>query len=279
MQKYKQFIFSCFFATNTVATIFPFNNSAVAQVGISPMVIESQASRGQSESVINLLNPSKVPIRVRIFSQPFTYSKDGQFQTLSSSKQDLSSYLQFSPRELSLEPGESRKVRLLAQLDPNLPDGEYRAVVFAESLIENTNNQGSGIGVIARVATTVYVTKGNQVPNLTVGDASFNPKQNQLRLLLLNLGTATARPVVSWQLKQGTTVVRKGTIQPSTVIASSERNLMIELRATGTQPLPSGNYELSGELTWMHLAQPKTTTFKVPINITQPIGQSVGVQK
>lgn len=275
MQKYIPLIFPFFsFASVAFSTFFLFNKSTLAQVGISPMVIESQTSRGQSEAVINLLNPTNTPVRVRIFSQPFTYSREGQFQTIASSQQDLSPYLLFSPREVALEPGASRKVRLLTQLDPNLPDGEYRAVVFAESLIENINNQGSRVGVIARVATTVYVTKGNQAPNLIVANGSFDPKQNQLRLLLRNQGTATARPIVSWHLKQGATVVRKGETQPSTVLASNERSLTIDSLTTGSSLSP-GTYELSGELIWIQNQQRKSVSFKVPINI----GQSAGVTR
>ena len=66
----------------TFSSIFLFQNRAIAQVGASPIVIESQAVRGRSESVININNASDEPIRVRIFAAPFTYKREGSISNI-----------------------------------------------------------------------------------------------------------------------------------------------------------------------------------------------------
>lgn len=257
------------FGSITVSSLFLFQNNAHAQIGASPIVIKSQAVRGRSESVININNSSNEPIRVRVFAAPFTYKREGQFQTLTSSDWDLSSYLQFSPRELTILPKSTRKVRLLALLDPNLPNGEYRAVVFAETLSKNNNINTKNVGMITRVGTTVYIQKGNQLPLLTVRNSSFNNGQRQLRLLVQNQGSASVHPAVSWELKKNGKVIHKGKTLPATIIAFSERNLLIESLSQTSSLLSPGQYELSGKLVWKQNDKFQDLSFQVPLNIAR----------
>jgi hypothetical protein len=53
--------------------------AALAQVGISPMVIELQESNGQAQGAINVINNTEREFRARIYAQPFTYEKDQGF--------------------------------------------------------------------------------------------------------------------------------------------------------------------------------------------------------
>ncbi|KST64094.1 fimbrial biogenesis chaperone [Mastigocoleus testarum] len=264
-----------FWFVSIASSIFWSQSSAVAELGVSPIIIESQATRGRSESVININNTSEEPIRVRIFAAPFTYSREGKFKTLSSSDWDLSSYLQFSPRELTISPKSSRKVRLLALLDPNLPDGEYRAVIFSETLTKNNSTNTTNVGMVTRVGTTLYVAKGDRrVPLLTVTNSSFDEQKNQLRLLVQNQGSASARPLVSWELKRSGKVVLKGQTQPATIISSSERNLLIESLSKKSSLLPPGKYQLSGKLIWKQDRKHQSLPFQVPVNVGRYVGEA-----
>ncbi|MEQ8462978.1 P pilus assembly protein, chaperone PapD [Coleofasciculus sp. E1-EBD-02] len=244
-----------------------FGGSAQAQLGAAPLVVEVEANRGQAQTMINVINTTDTPLRARIYTEPFTYERDSGFQTLSSSPNYLGSYLQFSPQELTVPPGVSRRVRMRALLAPSLPDGEYRAVVFTETLNEDWNGSGKKLGITARVGTTVYVRKGDISPNLTVNSASFNLKENQLQLLVQNTGDASVRSSVNWELKQGETVIKSGELPASTIIAQSDRNLILNNFQAGTSSLSPGNYQLIGELTWG-----EDNSNKVPfsVNLTIP---------
>lgn len=222
-----------------------------AQLGVSPLVIEIQKDRGRTPAaVLSVSNPTTKPIRARVYTQPFTYDQKG-FQLLPSSQWDLAPYLQFSPREFIIPPGVSRRVRLTAQLPANLPEGEYRTAILTEP-VEETPGQGTQIGLVkVRVATTLYVRKGALKPNLTAGSASFRPDQKWLQLPISNSGNSSVRPLAEWTLKRGTTVLRTGTLPESTVIAGGQSTLMLN-RFDG-QPLilESGEYQLSGNLSWI----------------------------
>lgn len=250
--------------TLALSTAFWLTPPAPAQMGASPLVIEEEANRGQVDAVINVINPTNTPLRARIYSEPFTYSDRG-FETLPSITNYLGSYLQFSPRELTVPPNTTRRVRLVARLAPNLPDGEYRAAIFTETLNEAAAGKSNLMGITTRVATNIYIRKGNVIPNISVENASFNQTINQLQLLVQNRGNASTQAKVDWSLIQGERVIHTGDLLPSTVIAESKRNLPLNLFSPDFPPLSPGNYQLTGSLTWGN-----NNSIPIDLNFTIP---------
>ncbi|NEU80881.1 P pilus assembly protein, chaperone PapD [Nostoc sp. UIC 10630] len=251
-----------------------FPAAAKAQMSVSPLVIEAKAERGQAQGMITISNTSKTPSRIRIYAEPFTYSRDAGFQTLSSSPSDLTKYLQFSPRELTVKPGEVRRVRLISRLAPNLPDGEYRAVVFNETLTESKDAAGNNITLVARIGVTLYVRKGNLSPQLAIDSASFNPEQKQIQLLVRNSGQATVLPSLNWTLRQGQTVVKTGQIDTNAVVANSDRNFLLNYPNKDQPALNPGQYQLSGELFWGEDNNKSKLPFNVNITIPRQTAAS-----
>lgn len=252
-------------STGALLAAVLWNSPAQAQVNVSPMIVEAQANRGQAQGVIKITNVSNEPYRARIYTEPFTYDRDQGFQTLKSSPNDLSPYLQFSPRELTLKPGQSRRVRLISRLAPNLPDGEYRAVVFTEELKQTLpDTTANRVVVKTRIGVTVYVRKGNVSPKIAVDNVSLNPKESKLQLLVRNTGKASIHPKATWTLKQGATKIKTNTEDLSVVLAGSERNLILNYPEKNQSALAPGKYLLTGELSWEE--EEKTT--KVPFNVS-----------
>ncbi|MHC0063211.1 P pilus assembly protein, chaperone PapD [Nostoc sp. UIC 10890] len=242
--------------------------AAKAQMSVSPLIIEAKAERGQAQGMITISNTSKTHSRIRIYAQPFTYSRDAGFQTLSSSPSDLTPYLQFSPRELTVKPGEVRRVRLISRLAPNLPDGEYRAVVFNETLSESKDAAGNNVTLVARIGVTFYVRKGNLSPQLAIDSASFNAEQKQIQILVRNNGQATVLPSLNWTLRQGQTVVKTGQVDANAVVANSDRNFLLNYPSKDQPALKPGQYQLSGELFWGEDSKKSKLPFN--LNITIP---------
>lgn len=254
-----------------LSSFFLFPGYAKAQMSVSPLVIETKAERGQAKAIITVTNTSNVTSRVRIYAEPFTYNRDTGFESLKSTPTDLTPYLQFSPRELTIEPGESRRVRLITGLAPNLPEGEYRAVVFNETLRDTKDAAGNNVSLVARVGVTFYVRKGNLSPNLAVSGASFNTEQKQIQLLVRNSGKATVRPSLNWILRRGDTVVKTGQVDTNGVVAEGDRNFLLSY-PTANEALSSGNYQLSGELTWGEDKEKTKLPFKVDVIIPTQVG-------
>lgn len=252
-------------AAATVATALP----AQAQVGLSPLIIQVEAQRGQAEGVINVTNNTNEEFRARVYVEPFTYTREDGFETLESDPDDLSPYLQFSPRELVVPPNTTRRVRFVSRFPPSLPEGEYRAVIFTENLAEAVATDGAQVALRTRVGATVYVRNGELFPELSATSARYNAEDEQVQLLVQNAGQASVRTQIAWELRQGGQVVRSGRSNETSVLAETERFVGVLDFAEGDAPLAAGTYELAGELQWLDenqeiLAEDFQVSFTMP---------------
>ncbi|HLP88019.1 MAG TPA: P pilus assembly protein, chaperone PapD [Nostocaceae cyanobacterium] len=241
--------------------------AAKANLILSPIYVDLTANRGKSEGVLNVGNSSNEAIRVRLFPKFFSYNRDGEFQELTESdERNLSPYLQFSPREIVVEPGKVRRVRLLSLLPPSLPDGEYRVAIFAETLSSGVVQSGYRVNLISRVGAAIYVRKGNVTSDLQVATASFNRENQQLRLLLRNQGQATARPKIQWSLKQGEKLIVSEGVGTS-VVGGMEQNVLLNRNAQNKLNVNPGKYQLLGEVVWKDGDRQKTLPFNLDLDI------------
>jgi hypothetical protein len=245
---------------------------AKADIAISPMILETQATRGQAKGIFTVSNLDEKAFRARVYTSPFTYDKETGFQSLKSSPFDLAPYLQFSPRELQVDGSTQRSIRFITRFPPSLPDGEYRTMIFTENLQATTvsdtdNKKGVTLNttIVPRIGVAVYVRKGNISPNLVTSSTRFNPQTSKLQLLVSNKGKASAITSGEWKLKQGNQVVQTGNIGDTTVIAESDRYLSLTASKSNQVQLMPGDYELSGDLTWGD--KKNTVPFKVTVII------------
>ena len=236
---------------------FLLSGIAKANISISPMVVETEAKRGQAQGRITVSNRDSQDFRARVYTSPFTYDKETGFKTLSESPKDLTPYLQFSPRELQVEASRKRNIRFIVRFPPSLPDGEYRTMIFTENLQRGTitetdskTNVTLQTNIIPRIGVALYVRKGNVSPNLSFPSARVNPKTNKIQLLVSNKGKASAIVVGDWKLKKGKEVIQKGNISDTTVLAEGERYVVAKSLSKNQSKLAPGEYQLTGELGW-----------------------------
>jgi hypothetical protein len=249
-------------------------SAAQAEIAISPMVIETQVKRGQTQGSITVYNQDPQDFRARVYTAPFTYDREQGFQELKSSPNDLGKYIQFSPRELEVPGTRKRRIRFTVLFPPSLPDGEYRTMIFTENLQTSTvteTDKANGVtlltSIVPRIGVTVYVRKGNIAPKLMTASARINPKSNKIELLVQNQGKATAIVAGNWTLKQGKQVIQQGTISDTTIIAEGERFVSVNLPKEKQLKLAPGVYQFSGELGW---GENKNNKVPFNINLTVP---------
>ncbi|PAX52558.1 hypothetical protein [Brunnivagina elsteri] len=255
-----------------LSNFFQPGNSAKADIAISPMILETQAQRGQAKGIFTVSNLDEKAFRARVYTSPFTYDKEKGFQALTSSANDLAPYLQFSPRELQVEGSTQRSIRFITRFPPSLPDGEYRTMIFTENLqaatvseTDNTKGVTVNTAIIPRIGVAVYVRKGNISPNLVTSIARFNTQTSKIQLLVTNKGKASAITSGEWKLKRGNQTVQTGNIGDTTVIAECDRYLSLTPSKSQQTQLSPGDYELSGDLTWGD--KKNTVPFKVTLTI------------
>jgi hypothetical protein len=221
-----------------------------SQVNLSPLLIDTPAKAGQARGVIDIRNTSDREFRARMYAEPFTYDRNNGFKTLTASPTDLRPYLQFSPQEVNIPPGGLRRVRITVKLPQNIPDGEYRAIIFTEPLTDlSTTATTNKTSIVTRIGTAFYVHQGNLKPNLRIDSVTWNQAAKKLQLLVGNSGKASIQSAVTWSISQGGKVVQTGENPPATIIAEEDRYLLMQNGQAQVEPLASGNYQVSGTLT------------------------------
>lgn len=253
----------------TAATMILFPGSARSQISIEPMVIETTATQGQAQGTIEIRNPSDEIFRARIYALPFTYNQNG-IELLESTPTDLSPYLVYSPREVVVEPGQTRNVRVVARLLPSMGEGEYRAILYTEKLLEVTDGSDTAVNIIPRVGVTMYVRQGAVEADLAVTEATVDDEAAAINLRVTNTGDATARPQPQWTLMQRDEVVAEGLSPKHTVIAQGERNITIDYQSAGLTELSPGTYTLSGDLLWDGEQTDHSVPFSVDFTVPSP---------
>lgn len=242
--------------------------SAQAQIGISPLVIEAQASGGQSQATINVINNTNAPFRARVYAESFTYDKEKGFSTIPQNTESLVPYLKFSPRELNVPAGVTRRVRLNVELPANLPAGEYRSAIFTENLEQQkqTDKKGAVATITTRIGVTMFVRKGEGAPKLTITTAKWNPVTSQVSVMMNNAGKSSAYADVNWKIAQAGTTIKTGKASTIGIVPNSDRDVKINIPATELKLKP-GTYQLSGDLNWSEQETKTTVPFAVEVTI------------
>ncbi len=254
-------------AAISIASIFLSGKSTQAQINLSPLLIDVDAKADKARGVIDIRNSSDNEFRARIYAEPFTYDSNYGFKTLTSSPTDIRPYLQFSPQEVNLPKGGLRKVRMTVNLPASLPDGEYRAMIFTEPLVDLSANKTRGTTLVNRIGTAFYVRKGNIKPNLKIESLTWNRDTNKLQLLVRNSGKASTQTTATWSASQGGKVIRTGDSLSTTVIAEGDRQLFLQTSPTDPAPLAPGTYVVTGNMT---AGQGKKQTQNFSFTVTVP---------
>ena len=229
----------------------------VAQAGlsVSPLVVELNSRQGQAQGTITVGNSGEDPFRARSYAVPFTYDRETGFKELPKADNDLTPYLQFSPPEVSIPGADRRRVRFITRLAPSLPDGEYRAMIFTETLNQIVPPEVTTSGettvtttILPRLGVAVYVRKGKLSPSLAIDSFRFNALDQQPQVLVKNTGKASAIVMSEWTIKQADREITKGMVQETTVIAEGDRYVSIKLPET--TKLSPGDYQLQGNILW-----------------------------
>ncbi|WP_053538827.1 hypothetical protein [Anabaena sp. WA102] len=228
-------------------------------LNLIPSIVELNSEGGKSEGAFTIVNASTTdPVRARLYTEPFSYT-DGGFASEPNSKADLSPYIVFSPRELTVGPGQSRQVRLVTRIPRNITNKEYRAVVYVQSLAESPDNPNAPkdvvtvkMGLVTRIGATVYARQGKTAANLNITGVEYNPKERKILLGVQNTGNGSTRPYIEWTLKQGDKEILSQVGLPTSIVAESSRKFPISYPTKDEKPLPTGTYNFSGKLVWVN---------------------------
>jgi P pilus assembly chaperone PapD len=255
-------------AAAVILQFFGLLPAAAQNFTLSPIVTISTLQGGRSRGSINITNNASEPVRMRVYAESFTYDRKQGFVSTPKDDRSAVSYLNFSPRELVLQPGVTRNVRVAVTLPPSLPNQEYRAAVFVEELkdkdIQPTNSPTNSrkLSISLRVASVFFFSKGSDgIANIQARTAIWSVTAKRVAVVIENIGKQTARPEVSWRIERNGQTVVKDTING--IIIQAENSREVILQTSGKSPdLTRGEYRIVGDI--INNGQ-KPITFSLPL--------------
>jgi len=182
---------------------------AAGQLMVSPTRIVFEG--GERTKQVNLINNGSETGRFRISFVRRKMTADGKIEELAENEAGMFSdeFVRFSPRQVTLQPGQSQTVRLMLRKKRGIADGEYRSHMLFQSLPdpaasdinELAGNKSEGLSVqlipVIGITIPVIVRQGKLNSSVTLSD--FEIKQantvrasSVLSLIINREGTSSA---------------------------------------------------------------------------------------
>ena len=160
-----------------------------------------EKNRGGS---IVVVNTSQNTVRYRLNLVDMTMSPDGVLKKSSEpTRNSAISFLRFSPKEITLSPGTSQKIRILSVIPLNFPDGEMRSHLEFEpigrpntttkSSDEGQNVVSTNINVRLVVTIPIIVRVGNVFSTALMSDGSIEQKGSAVKVSIHREGNSSIR--------------------------------------------------------------------------------------
>jgi methionine-rich copper-binding protein CopC len=222
-------------------------------IAISPSRLELPMMPGTEKTVVvNLIYTAETghgqPTRVIAYLGDWGISQKGKvvFYPAGSQANSASSWLVYSPTEVTVESGRVHPIRVTISVPKDATPGDHLAALFVESRpesnkLENTRKQ---LQVKFRLAAVFYI----MVPNLTrkgsLASLTSQIVESGIAVTprLENSGNSHIRPTYSIRVfdQHGTTVVETAETESLPVLANSEMQMPVTIE----KRLPAGNYSV-----------------------------------
>jgi P pilus assembly chaperone PapD len=163
------------------------NTHGAGQLMVSPTRIVFEGNERTKQ--INLVNNGPEADRYRISFVRRKMTEDGKLEEVADDEPGMYSedIVRFSPRQVTLQPGQSQTVRLMLRKKRDMPDGEYRSHMLFQSLpdpattdinkLSNNNSTALSVQLIPVVGITIPVIVRQGKLSSTVSLSDFELKQ------------------------------------------------------------------------------------------------------
>lgn len=166
-----------------ITLLLSFNSSAALLITPSRVVFEDRTRTSQ----VTLVNKGSETTTYRISFIRQNMTEDGRFVPVEENEEGLYSdkMVRYSPRQITLSPGQSQIVRLMLRKPKGLADGEYRSHMLLQALPKTTKSdiakavdEDSGeisveITTIIGVSIPVIVRNGKLTSELSLTNARY----------------------------------------------------------------------------------------------------------
>lgn len=223
-------------------------------IAISPSRIELPMMPGTEKTiVINLIYSSEIgkgqPTRVVAYTGDWGITKEGKvdFYPAGARPNSASRWLDYSPSEVTVEPGNIHSIRVTIAVPKDAAPGDHLTALFVEPRPDNIKLEENRkqVRVKFRLAAVFYI----MVPNLTRSGSLVDLRTNAsergfvVTPRLKNEGNSHVRPIYSLKVldKTGAAVAEVPDTEALPVLAGSEMEMPILIQTV----LPAGRYSVA----------------------------------
>lgn len=168
-------------------------NTATVQAADALQILPTRLVLDKQRSgEFNLINKGTEAGNYRILVRNMRTDADGQFFKVEEALPGelfADSFIRYSPRRVSIAPGEYQKVRLTARKPKDLPDGEYRSHLVFQSLPKrqpvsagNSNVLEVSVEPVVEVVIPIIVRQGDLDATVRLSDVSIRDRVMRLTI-------------------------------------------------------------------------------------------------
>lgn len=144
-------------------------------MNIDPVIFDKRIDNGGSTQEYHITNITNTPVGYRIYTEN------------PEAKNNMTSWIEYYPRELKLDPGETGKLKVFIEAPENTKEGEYISTLgIKEVNIPTSNKKNSMVQIYTNLKMEIAGFVGDLKPKIEIKNLSF--KGNNLKLDLKNIG-------------------------------------------------------------------------------------------
>ena len=142
-----------------IPILFFWAGAAQADLSIAPSHVEVNLDKGMPSGVFEIANKGDTEARYRIQATDFNIDSRGVMEVGKPNERSMSSWIVFNPKEFTLPPHSTRKVRFAISPKGKLQAGEYWAAMELESLdtVRQTIKDDGGREMVVEVVPCIIV--------------------------------------------------------------------------------------------------------------------------
>jgi len=262
-----------------VGTFAGSSEAQTAGLGLRPMRLEMEVVPGKSKTASFMIEspPSDSDVRGRLILSlsDWVIRQDTSVAYYDAGTQpnSASSWILFSPSDLTISSGQQRLVRVTANVPEGTAPGVYTSAVFVqERPPARQPRKGEQLVYFRfRYVVTIYVIVQPVSGKGEIADFQLTRDARGLRLVcqLKNTGTRHLRPYISWFVRSGEDeLLAEKNVETTVLLPSATTNESLVI----SNPLSPGEYEIEAQVDF-HDGQPLQTIKRkveiVPLSASQ----------
>lgn len=150
--------------------------STFSYMNVDPVIFDKRIDNGGAIQEYHITNVTNSPIGYRIYTEKIPEAKN-----------DMTSWIEYYPRELKLSPGETGKIKVLIEAPDEVKKGEYISTLgIKEVNIPTSEKKNSTVQIYTNLKMEIAGFVGDLKPEIELKNLSLN--ENKLKLELKNIG-------------------------------------------------------------------------------------------